>query len=290
MRSQWDCLLQNLGCWQGSFTHLSKQGEILNDIPSETSLELKDDRSTVKQVVRRFYDGQPQALVLEYRSLNKSTVFFDNGAFSQGSLQFSPYSDFGAELGLIYGDRRMRIVTLYDKSQLDRFTFIREHLPNSQTSERPALTLEALLGKWEGESVTLAADWLVPESTPTTTEWEREGDRVIMSLQMSTPSGNQTISSVAHIDPLNSHILHFQPSSQQISQQISQQSQDLGIKTIFLPDGGSITCPQAIANRQQFRLSISWLLEPNLHQRMVRTYDEKGGWSSISLVTERKVG
>ncbi|MBD2176877.1 DUF3598 family protein [Pseudanabaena sp. FACHB-1998] len=286
MRSQWDCLLQNLGCWQGSFTHLSKQGEVLNDIPSETSLELKDDQSTMRQVVRRFYDGQPQDLVLEYRSLNKSTVFFENGAFSQGSLQFSPYSDFGAELGLIHGDCRMRIVILYKQSQLDSLTFIREHLPNSPTPERPALTLEALLGKWEGEAVTIAADWLEPESTPTTTEWKREGDRVNMSLQMSSPSGNQKFDSIAHVDPLNSHILHFQQSPQQISSQ----SQDLGIQTIFLPDGASITCPQAIVNRQQFRLSISWLLEPNLHQRMIRSYDSKGGWSSISLVTERKVG
>ena len=286
MRSQWECLLQNLGSWQGSFTRLSIRGEILEDIPSETTLELKEDNRTLRQVVRRFYDGQPDNLVLEYRSLNKSTVFFESGAFSQGALQFAPYTDFGAELGLIYGDRRMRIVILYDKSQLDRFTFIRERLPNSTTPERPTLTLEALLGRWEGESVTLAADWLVPESTPTTTEWKREGDRVIMSLQMSTPAGNQTFDSIAHVDPLNPQILHFQQSIQQISQQ----NQDLGIQTIFLPDGASITCPQAIANRQQFRLSISWLLEPNLHQRMIRSYDSNGAWSSISLVTERKVG
>ncbi len=86
MRSQWECLLQNLGCWQGSFARLSTKGEILEDIPSETSLELKADNQTIRQVVRRFYDGQPQDLALEYRSLNKSTTFFENGAFSQGSL------------------------------------------------------------------------------------------------------------------------------------------------------------------------------------------------------------
>ncbi|WP_323216744.1 DUF3598 family protein [Pseudanabaena sp. CCNP1317] len=283
MRSQWECLLQNLGCWQGSFTRLSTKGEILEDIPSETSLELKADNQTIRQVVRRFYDGQPQDLVLEYRSLNKSTTFFENGAFSQGSLQFAPYTEFGAELGLIYGDRRLRLVTLYDKaSQLDRLTFIREHLPNSTTPERQTLTLNDLLGKWEGEAITIAADWLEPEVISTVTEWQQEGDHVIMSLQMQTPQmqtpiSTKTITSIAKIDPHNPQILNFDQDT-------------LPIQTLFLPDGASITCPVEIATRQPFRLSLSWLIEPNLHQRMIRTYAPKGGWTSLTLVTERKLG
>ena len=278
MRSQWECLLQNLGCWQGSFTRLSTNGEILEDIPSETSLELKADNQTMRQVVRRFYDGQPQDLVLEYRTLNRSTNFFENGAFSQGSLQFAPYTEFGAELGLIYSDRRLRLVALYDKaSQLDRFTLIREHLPDHTTPERPPLTLNDLLGKWEGEAITIASDWLEPEVMPTITEWQQEGDRVIMSLQMQTPMGAKAIASIARLDPDNSQILHFE-------------QEGLPIQTLFLPDGASVTYPQAIATRQPFRLSLSWLLEPNLHQRIIRAYDLKGGWSSLTLVTERKVG
>jgi len=278
MRSQWECLLQNLGCWQGSFTRLSTKGEILEDIPSETSLELKADNQTMRQVVRRFYDGQPQDLVLEYRTLNRSTTFFENGAFSQGSLQFAPYTEFGAELGLIYGDRRLRLVALYDKaSQPDRFTIIREHLPDRTTPERPPLTLNDLLGKWEGEAITVLSDWLEPEVMPTITEWQQEGDRVIMSLQMQTPTGAKAIASIARLDPDNLQILHFEQDT-------------LSIQTLFLPNGASVTCPKAIATRQPFRLSLSWLLEPNLHQRMIRAYDLKGGWSSLTLVTERKVG
>ena len=90
MRSQWECLLQNLGCWQGSFTRLSTKGEILEDIPSETSLELKEDNQTVRQVVRRFYDDQPQDLVLEYRSLNKSTTFLKMELFPKGRYNLHP--------------------------------------------------------------------------------------------------------------------------------------------------------------------------------------------------------
>ncbi|PZU98466.1 MAG: hypothetical protein DCE90_04975 [Pseudanabaena sp.] len=270
MRSQWECLLQNLGNWQGSFAQLNPQGEILEDIPSETILELQEDRQTMRQTVRRFINGQPEDLVLEYRSLNKSTTFFENGAFCQGSLQFAPYTEFGAEMGLIHGDRRLRLVPLYNKAaQLDRITLIREHLQHRPNSQRPILTLNDLLGKWEGEAITIAADWLEPEVTATKTEWQQEGDRVTMSLQM----GTQSFTSIAIASSLQPQILTF--------------SQDQ-VQTLFLPDGASLTCPVAIAPRQPFRLSVSWLLEPNLHQRMVRAYDAKGAWLSLSLVTERK--
>lgn len=278
MRSQWECLLENLGCWQGSFSRLSPKGEILEDIPSETSLELKEDQQTVRQVVRRFYDGQPQDLILEYRTLNTSVLLFENGAFSQGSIQFAPFTEFGAELGLIYGDRRLRLIPIYNKSsQLDRFTLIREHLPHSTTPERPPLTIDALLGIWEGEAISISPDWLIPEVTSTMTEWKRDGDRAVMSLQMATSTGKQTITSIAEIDALNPQILHF--------------TQDnLSIQTLFLPDGASLTCPETIKSRQPFRLAISWLLESRLHQRMIRSYDTRGAWTNLTLVTERKVG
>ncbi|OIP78819.1 MAG: hypothetical protein AUK48_00825 [Oscillatoriales cyanobacterium CG2_30_44_21] len=270
MRSQWECLLKNLGNWKGSFARLNPQGAILEDIPSETILELKEDRQTMRQTVRRFIDGQPQDLVLEYQNLNKSTTFFENGAFSQGSPQFAPYAEFGTEMGLIDGDRRLRLVLLYDKAaQLDRITLIREHLAHSENSQPPILTLHDLLGKWEGEAITIAADWSEPEVIATKTEWNQNGDRVTMSLQM----GTQSLTATAFINPFQPQILTF-PQDQ--------------VQTLFLPDGASLTCPVAIAPRQSFRLSVSWLLEPNLHQRMIRAYDAKGAWSSLSLVTERK--
>ena len=284
MRSQWECLLQNLGCWQGSFTRIDPQGKLLEDVPSETILELKEDQQTMRQTVRRFVDSQPQDLVLEYRNLNKSILLLENGAFSQGSIQFAPFTEFGGELGLIYGDRRLRLAVLYDqKSQLERFTLIREHLPNSQTAERPPLQLVALLGKWEGESVSINVDWIEPEVMSTVTEWQRSGDRVTMTLQMQdSPKFPNSLwqapkfTSIAKISPHNDQIMEF--------------TQDtMTIQTLFLPDGASITCPVAIVPRQPFRLSLSWLLAPDLHQRLIRSYDSQGSWTGVTLVTERKV-
>ncbi len=57
MRSQWDCLLQNLGEWHGSFTQLSPQGALLQDTPTVVSFEGKNNNQTMLQVVRRFVAG-----------------------------------------------------------------------------------------------------------------------------------------------------------------------------------------------------------------------------------------
>ena len=77
-------------------------------------------------------------VVVDYDSLNRSIIFFENGAFSQGSMQWGPYSTFGGEFGLIdneFGDgtRRLRMVELYSSdSKLQKVVLIREKLPESQ--------------------------------------------------------------------------------------------------------------------------------------------------------------
>jgi hypothetical protein len=43
VKSQWECVLQNLGEWQGSFTRLLPTGEEIEDTPSLISLTGVDD-------------------------------------------------------------------------------------------------------------------------------------------------------------------------------------------------------------------------------------------------------
>lgn len=275
MRSQWECLLQNLGCWQGSFTRLSPQGELTEEIKSETILEGLHDRQTIRQTVRKYQGDHPQDLVLEYSTLNRSTLFFDNGAFSQGSTQLGFNSEFGAELGLIDQDRRLRLVQMFDKEgKLHNLTLIREHLPHSTTPERPTLTIDALLGKWEGEAVTLYADLRSPDIYPTTNHWQRtqDSDRFTVTYNIGNiGDADQTITSTAK---LTDAILQFENSA---------------VQTLFLPDGASSTCPVQLKLGQPVRLAVSWLLQPDLHQRMIRSYDAKGGWISLTLITEHKI-
>ncbi|HEY9901623.1 MAG TPA: DUF3598 family protein [Candidatus Sericytochromatia bacterium] len=276
MRSQWDCLLQNLGEWQGSFTRFSPQGEQLEDTPTVVSFEGLNNNQTIRQIVRRLPPNQPvDEKVLEYSSLGRNTLLFENGAFSQGSVQWAPFSEFGAELGLIDGTRRLRLVQLFDKdSQLSRLTLIREKLAGTDSPERPPLTVEQLLGEWQGEAVTIYPDLRTPDIYPTQLKIHREeSDRLVQHLTYGTGASARTISSTAKID---GSILHFDQSA-------------LDTQVLLLPDGASSNCPLHVKSGHFFVLEVGWLIQPNQRQRLVRSYSDKGEWVSLTLVTEQRV-
>jgi Domain of unknown function (DUF3598) len=278
MLTQWECFLKNLGEWHGSFTRFSPQGEEINDIPTLVTLEGLNDNQNVHQVVRYLPPDEPSRdVVVDYDSLNRSILFFDNGAFSQGSMQWGPYSTFGGEFGLIDNDfddgtRRLRMVQLYNSaSQLDKIVLIREKLPESNIPERPPLTVDDLLGEWQGEAVTLYADLSKPDTYNTYLKIkQQDGDRIAQSLSF----GNQTISSVARIE---SNKLLFENSS-------------LPTQILLLPDGASCNCPLEVKLGHNFILEMGWLLQPQIRQRIIRSYNAKGNWVSCTLVTEKKVG
>jgi hypothetical protein len=276
MPSQWECLLKNLGEWQGSFTRFSPQGELLEDTPTVVSFETLNANQTMRQVVRRLPPDQPvDEKILEYSSLNRSILFFENGAFSQGSMQWGPFSEFGAELGLIAGNRRLRLVQLFNKnSQLDRLTLIREKLAGTNEPERPALTLEQLLGEWQGEAITIYPDQRSPDTYPTHLAIEQEtSGSIIQELKFGTGASTRSIRSSAKI---NGAILYFDQSP-------------LPTQIVMLPDGASSNCPLQIKPGHQFVLEVGWLIQPNYRQRLVRAYSDKGEWTSLTLVTEKKL-
>ena len=82
MLAQWDCFLKNLGEWHGSFTRFSPQGEQTSDTPTLVTLEGLNDNQNVHQVVRYLPPNEPSRdVVVDYDSLNRSILFFENGAF-----------------------------------------------------------------------------------------------------------------------------------------------------------------------------------------------------------------
>lgn len=272
MKSQWECLLENLGEWQGSFTRLSPEGELLEDTPTMVSLEGLNNNQTIRQIIRRFLSSQEvREQVLEYSSLGRNVLFFDNGAFSQGSIQLAPFSEFGAELGLIDGSRRLRLVQMFDKeAHLDKLTLIREKLAGTATAERPPLTTEDLLGEWQGEAVTIYPDWRSPDTYSTKLQLHLDNEG---RLVQKTTFGDKIISSSARID---GSIIHFDRSSQLV-------------QVLLLPDGASCTCPLEVKLGQAFFLEVGWLLEPNRRQRLIRSYNDKGEWVTLTLVKELKI-
>jgi Domain of unknown function (DUF3598) len=270
--SQWQNLLRNLGAWAGSFTRLSPQGQVLEDIPTLVTLQGIEENQAVRQTLEYFSaTGElTQSKVLEYRTLNRSVLFFDNGAFSLGSLQLAPFAEFGAELGFIWGDRRLRLVQLFNpQNDLTSITLIREHRQHGDRAERPPLTVEQLVGEWQGEAVTIYPDWQSPTTIETNLVIRREGDRLSQRIR----SANLDLASTAAIE---GSILRF----------------DQGrypIQVLLLPDGASSNTPITVPRHQSFILEAGWLIEPALRQRMIRRYDDKGGWVSLTLVTERKI-
>jgi hypothetical protein len=280
MVAQWENFLQNLGEWHGSFTQLSTRGEVLQDTPSIISLEGFNDNKNVRLKLRRFSPnpsgvGEPEVseLVREYQTLGRDILFFENGAFSQGTIQLAPFSECGAEFGFIYNYRRLRFIQLYNTDgNLSKLTLIREKQLDKNVPERPPLTVEDLLGEWEGEAVTMYPDSRSPDIYSTNIQLHLESsDRLLYKITFG--SNATVINSRASID---GSVLHFNEGASPV-------------QVVLLPDGGSCTLPVKIELRKPIFFEAGWLVEPDLRFRMIRSYNERGEWVSLTLVTERKV-
>ncbi|MEH2094278.1 DUF3598 family protein [Nostoc sp.] len=269
MKSQWECFLQNLGIWEGSFTNFSPQGTLLNDTSSRLSLESLNNNQTVRLTLSR--SGKDD-VIREFSSVGGGLLFFENGSFSEGLIQLGPFSEFGGELAFVRENRRLRLVQLFDKNgHLNGLTLIREHLAGTPAAERPPLEINDLLGEWRGQAVTIYRDLRSPNIYSTTLKIQLDdAGRLIQS----TSFGERTITSTATIK--GSIVLFDQDPEKQV-------------QVLLLPDGASATSPLKVQLRQPLFLEAGWLIQPNLRQRIIRSYNEKGEWVSLTLVTEEKV-
>ncbi len=273
MESNWDNFLKNAGEWVGSFTQISTDGEVLDSTPSILSLECLEENRLVKFRLRRFANNINESPIAdrtqEYRSIGRQAVFFDTGAFSKGSLQVAPATEFGAEYGFVCGDRRSRSVQLFDKQGcFASLTLIRELRSGADATMRPALTVAQLVGKWEGIATTAYADWLEPTTSATSLEIAA-GDG---TLSQKLAFGERTISSTAKID--GNRLLFDGVVPRQV---------------LLLPDGASSNIPVTIGHRQPFFVEAGWLLTDDRRERLIRSYNDKGEWVSCTHVIERKV-
>ena len=275
MDSNWENFLKNLGEWVGSFTQISIDGAILNSTPSILTLEGLEANQLVRFRLRRFANNineQPISdRVQDYRSLGKQAVFFDTGAFSKGSLQVAPFAEFGAEYGFVAEDRRSRLVQLFDKQGcFSSLTLIREIRSGTDAKLRPDLTIQQLVGKWEGIATTVYADW----TAPTTAAVNLEIRVVDGSLEQQLSFGSRTIASTARID---GNRLHFEAGT-------------TPRQVLLLPDGVSSNVPLQISHRQPFFVETGWLLSDRQRQRLIRSYNDKGEWISSTQAIEHRVG
>ncbi|MGP1387109.1 MAG: DUF3598 family protein [Thainema sp.] len=267
----WQYLLHHLGHWRGSFTRLSPYGELNEDIPSLVTLDGLDDNTKIRQVVQHF-DPHTQAVtyekVLEYGSLSRSTLIFADGSFSQGSMQLGPFDTFGAEFGFVDCDRRLRLVQLFESGgTFDQITLIREHREGTPEPQRVDLAIDQLLGTWQGELTTIYPDLRSPTVATSTLHLARNDNQIQQTLH----SEGFSLSTSAKLD---GNRLLFES----------------GTQVLFLPDGASSTCPLQLPKGRPFQIEVGWLVAPDRRLRMIRRYDAQGGWSSLVLVKEHKIG
>jgi hypothetical protein len=275
MESNWENFLKNLGEWVGSFTQISTEGELLDSIPSILTLEGLEDNQLVRFRIRRFATNiseQPTVdRVQEYRSLGRQAVFFTSGAFSKGSLQVAPFAEFGAEYGFVSGNRRSRLVQLFDQQgSFTSLTLIREIRSGTDAIIRPALTVNQLLGTWNGTAITVYSDWKPSESYVTSLEIKQ----IDGSLQQQLSFGDRTVTSTARID----------------GNQLQFEAGATPRRVLLLPDGISSNTPLQISHRQPFFVEAGWLLSDRERQRLIRSYNDKGEWISSTHVIEHRAG
>jgi hypothetical protein len=263
MASQWDNFLRNLGEWQGSFTSLAADGEIGESTASILSLEAVEGERLVRFRLRRFAtadrSGEPtRDIQQDYRSLGKQVVFFDSGSFAKGSLQVAPGTPGGAEFGFVHGDRRHRLVQLFDAAGFfTGLVLIREFRSGSAAAEQPPLEAAQLLGSWHGQAATITADWWEPEWR----DCRIAIDGGEAGLRLRTQLGTEE--SVSPVDGDE--------------------------RLLLLPDGGWSLAPRQISHRAPAMHEAGWLTAPDRLERLIRRTDASGAWrSSTHIIATRQ--
>ena len=271
MKSQWECVLENLGEWVGSFTTVTPQGELIEDIPSIISLEGVRDNQAIHLVLKRFYplpgstETYAKEVVWDFSTPpGIGAVYFETGAFSSGGLTATSGVKFIVEFSLVGIDRRFRTIQQFDANhRLDRVTYVREHRQGTDAPERPHLTIPDLSGRWTGTAITRFPDDRSPATNPI------ESTFTVDETGYQWREGSESID----LNVINERLLQFAR---------GQQSYQL----LLLPDSSYSLTPTQIVPGNPFFIEIGWINQLGQRQRLVRRYDSTGTWHSVTFITE----
>ncbi len=286
MKSQWECVLENLGEWVGSFTTVTSQGEAIEDIPSVIKLAVMRDNQSVHLVLNRFYplpnstERYAKEVVWDFSTPpGIGAIYFETGAFSSGALMVNIGIKTIAEFSLIAGNRRFRMIQTFDiAQQLDRVTFVREQLQGATTPERPHLNIADLLGTWTGIATTLSADQrpLIETNTRSTFRVNDTGYQLVEQDHSLAEPLPWRIDLTVATDLPSARLWQFTDERDHQSYQM-----------LLLPDGGYAITPTKINLGHGFDLEIGWIHQTGQRQRLVRRYDSNGKWENVTLIVEK---
>ena len=277
MRSQWDCIRENVGIWHGSFTQFSAEGEQVKDVPSVLTLAEVEPGKKMQLTLERTPPGESTSKTRRDFSAPGPApyvYFFEDGSFSQGSSQWAAFSQFGVEMSIKVGDRRARFVIMYEgtsegTSRIKYVTLIRETQAEGSQFEALALSVDRLLGKWTGGAKVLHAD--MSDRSEGESRWQLED-----SALMSQETFDETTLALA---------LTSETGLKTGERNLVLQG-NLTYQLMPLPNGTYCLVPQTICKGQAFRVEVGWLRDGE-RSRLIRYYDRQGVWTHTALVEDR---
>lgn len=289
MKSQWQCIQQNIGTWHGSFTQFSPEGALVKDTASVLTLEETEPGKKMQLTLEREAEGSNPSIVrreFSHPGPAPYVYFFETGAFSQGSSQWAAFSQFGAEMSIKVSDRRVRFVIMYDglengTSQLKHVTLICETKSERISVSQPRPRIQQLIAYFKGEASILHADM-----SPMTTgysEWlagTTGNGGIVLDLK---ESGGQPGSFFQELSLSNDHPPEIAFS---FAKPITL-SGHLIYQLMPLPNGAYCLLPQTLEKNAAFRLEVGWLRTDGERSRLIRYYDTRGVWTETALIEDR---
>lgn len=299
--SQWECVLQNLGEWHGSFTQFSPQGDEWDSIPSSITVKGRDDNRAIDLVLKRFYapstgeDPGWRELSMTFSAPGSGALLFESGAFSDGPRYASSTLTFGAEFCLVTPGRRSRQVQMFDTTgQCQQVTLIREKRATCAEQDVSPFGVQDLLGTWQQHWVTRdparpetceqACSTLVRTVIRTDGQLPLSADYVEWSQHPLVSDDARKSSTVfSQREPVRTVLVQRTPSL------LSFEQEGHLCQTLLLPDGAFATFPVQLQKGHPFFVESGWLMEPGLCQRLVRRYNASGDWVNVSWIRETRI-
>ena len=282
---QWDCIRQNIGTWHGSFSQFSPSGELVKDTPSVLTLEETDPGKMMVLTLERFPEaGEKKINRLTFTAPGPApyTYYFESGAFSQGSAQWSSFGQFAIEVSLKVGDRRVRYVIMYEgtshyTSQLKYVTLICETQEGGTQFVEKSLSAELLLGKWEGSAKVIYSTG--EPFTTGTSQWQMRKD-LALSCQEQFDDRTQVLSVASDVEGT--------VSSETMIQLNATEENQLDYQLMLLSNGAYCLLPQEIKRETAFRVEVGWVSAQGDRQRLIRYYDTRGVWTNTALINAQQ--
>lgn len=203
--TQLEGLAQHLGRWEGRFIQLDpctftpisrRQSLITFERLPQGGISQTNVYFDVEETIDDARPGQRWI----YHDLAAGLRFFPDGSFSNGRLQLAPFSEFAAEQGFLWKDRKARVVTQFDpQGYLKAITLILE-VRGRWTEPDPAgfgsvLAPDQIPRSWQGETICYRAADLIPS--------EPDQSRVTLSGEPHPLLGNLWLSGARQVpDPL----------------------------------------------------------------------------------------